>query len=67
MALKHNKRRSYAKPTVTRYHHSGFNIDLVPANKDNQKWKVYREDNVLGHVATVGAAVRAIKKFRGGV
>lgn len=66
MALKNNVRRSYAKPKPVHYHFGGFDIKLVPENHDREKWHTVRDGVDLGHFATVGAAVRAVRDYRRG-
>ena len=65
MATKSNTRRSYARPTVRRYHFRGCVIDLVPENHDSKKWHVVTPNGTdLGNFATLGASERAITKYR---
>jgi hypothetical protein len=62
-----NARRSYARPKPTRYHVHGYDIELVPENPDNQKWRASRDGKApIGHYATLGAAERGIRAARTG-
>ena len=64
MARLNNKQASCARPKPTLYHCSGFDIRLVPANPDNQKWHATKGDVDVGCHPTVGAAIRAIRAHR---
>lgn len=62
---KSNVRRSYARPKPVRYHFGGCDIDMVPENPDNQKWKVTTgSGREIGHFATLGASIRGIRADR---